>query len=238
MNPAGTMAMLADLEDGAPVPKTWQGEQVVPVRDIGLPTVWCHPRTHEVLQAGVDDKTGIEWKQLGLEGMRLASYAYREAMVYGMSDKQVFEAIRDNVDGLRDQLQLRAKNLRFDLAELDAVIVYQAPESRPEPAPQARPRGALRGGQLSTGGVAPQLASILMRTFSGDEMRRFVRYLPGGEELSGSLPGPNASPASVADAIADILRRHGRIDRDLRNRLVAARPGRAADIDAFFDSVL
>ena len=228
--------MLADLEDGAPVPKTWQGEQVVQVRDLGLPTVFCHPRTHEVLQAGVDDRTGIEWKTLGIDGMRLASYAYREAMVYGMSDRAVFEAIRDNVGGLRDQLQLRAKNFRFDLAELDAVIVYSAPEPR-QPA-TAKPQGALRGGQISGGNVEARLATLLLSMFSGDELRRFLRYLPGGEELVKGLPGPNTSPAAFADAAVSSLRQRGQIDRSLRDRLVAERARQAGAIDAFFDSVL
>lgn len=84
VNPSGTMAMLADLEDGAPVPKTWQGEQVVPVRDIGLPTVFCHPRTHEVLQGGVPRSPKILGPRSSMMGRApycviraRASYYYR-----------------------------------------------------------------------------------------------------------------------------------------------------------------
>lgn len=37
---ADSMALLRDLEDGAPVPQAWQGKRVVKVADLGAPTVF------------------------------------------------------------------------------------------------------------------------------------------------------------------------------------------------------
>ena len=43
---------------------------------------------------------------------------------------------------------------------------------------------------------------------------------------------------AVADAVTGILIRHGRLNRSLRDVLVAERPKRADEIDAFFSSIL
>ncbi len=230
-------ALLRDLENGAPVPQTWQGQRVVRVSELGAPTVFCHPRTGEALQAGVD-KVGVPWGELGLAWLRLAAFAYREDLVHGMTDRAVFEGLRDDVDKLRSKLMGWAKARKADLASLDAVVVYQA-----RPPTPARPVDIYRNSsphetplqQLAVGTVRARLTTLLLACFSSDEMRRFIRYFDEG--LAASLPGATASPMETASAAADLLVPHGRLDRSLRDRLIAERPRRVNEIDAFFNSI-
>lgn len=75
------------------------------------------------------------------------------------------------------------------------------------------------------------LEKLLLSLFSADELRRFLRYLPGGEMIMGNLPGPNASPASLAGEAVALLARAGLIDASFWARLLAERPRRQADIE-------
>ena len=76
------------------------------------------------------------------------------------------------------------------------------------------------------------LESLLLKMFSADELRRFVRYLPGGEAVSGGLPGQNASPVAVATSVVHALEEHGYLgDAILWECLVAERQRRRAEID-------
>lgn len=75
------------------------------------------------------------------------------------------------------------------------------------------------------------LANLLLSLFSADELRRWLRYLPGGDGLSGRLPGVNASPASLASEAVAELERDGMIDEVFWGRLIEERPRRKADID-------
>lgn len=236
---ADSMALLRDLEDGAPVPRAWQGKRVVKVADLGAPTVFCDPRTGAALQAGVA-KTGVPWGELGLDLLRLAAYGYREGLMHGMTDKAVFQGIRDDVDGLRTRLQQLAKNTRVDLASMDAIVVYKTHKIVDEPAHGGHPLRERQPSSAppSTGTVHTRFTKLLLAGFSDGEIRRLVRYLPDGEELSRGLPGDTASPMAVADAVTGILIRHGRLNRSLRDVLVAERPKRADEIDAFFSSIL
>lgn len=77
------------------------------------------------------------------------------------------------------------------------------------------------------------LESLLLKIFSADELRRFLRYLPEGEALSAALPGPTASPMAVAGAVVAVLDRDGSLKRPiLWQRLGEERPRRQAEIDA------
>lgn len=75
------------------------------------------------------------------------------------------------------------------------------------------------------------LANLLLSLFSADELRRWLRYLPGGDGLSGRLPGVNASPASLASEAVAELEREGMIDEGFWGRLIEERPRRKGDID-------
>lgn len=76
-----------------------------------------------------------------------------------------------------------------------------------------------------------QLSELLLSLFSADELRRFVRYLPDGDTLMGSLPGANASASQTAQETVYTLERHGLINHDLFDRLAAERPRRAHEIN-------
>lgn len=77
------------------------------------------------------------------------------------------------------------------------------------------------------------LESLFLKMFSADELRRFLRYLPDGEALSAALPGPTASPMSVASAVVAVLDRGGYLTGPVVwQRLGEERPRRRAEIDA------
>ena len=77
------------------------------------------------------------------------------------------------------------------------------------------------------------LESLLLKMFSADELRRFLRHLPEGESLSGSLPGPTASPVQVAHMAVEALDRVAYFAKPvLWQRLVEERGNRRAEIDA------
>ena len=80
----------------------------------------------------------------------------------------------------------------------------------------------------------PRLAlhRLLLSLFSADELRRFIRYMPGGESVISDLPGPGASPASLADSAVELLGHHGLVTPEFFQHVLAERPRRAADIQA------
>lgn len=232
-----TIGLMIDLDRGAPLPAMWQGMRVVPVSQLDVAKILCHPRTGVALQGdpGVDDN-GVMWGELKLEGLRLAAFGYEQGKFHGMTDKAVFAALTNDAD-LRGDLTTRAKALKVDLTTMDPRIVY-APPSRPryEAPAQLTP---MRTAQPTVGlGPVPRLANLLKAMFSMDEIRRFVRYLPGGQAVVETLPGVNAAPIVLFPAVAESLSSHGMIDRTLRDRLVAERSRRVDEIDAYFNSIL
>lgn len=77
-----------------------------------------------------------------------------------------------------------------------------------------------------------RLEALLLSLFSADELRRFIRYLPGGDALSGQLPGATASAATLANEAVGALARTGVLaDPDFWQRLRDERPRRAPEID-------
>lgn len=76
------------------------------------------------------------------------------------------------------------------------------------------------------------LESLLLAMFSADELRRFLRYLPGGDAIAGALPGANASPAAVAhEAVATLVKADYFGEATLWERMIAERPRRAEEIN-------
>jgi hypothetical protein len=214
----------------------WQGMRVVPVSQLDVAKILCHPRTGVALQGdpGVDDN-GVLWGELKLEGLRLAAFGYEQGKFHGMTDKAVFLALTTDAD-LRSDLTARAKALKVDLATMDRRVVY-APPSRPHyEAPT--PSTPYRAAQPTSLGVVPRLAELLKKMYSADEMRRFVSYLPDGRVMAEQLPSPPTTTAALFSTVAEVLSAHGMINRTLRDRLVAERSRRADEIDAFFNSIL
>ncbi|MBK8263879.1 MAG: hypothetical protein IPK80_21400 [Nannocystis sp.] len=72
------------------------------------------------------------------------------------------------------------------------------------------------------------LADLLLDLFSEPELRQMLTSV-GDRELLVALPS-SSSPVVLAHEAVAALRRRGKIDRELFERLVALRPGRAADI--------
>ena len=75
------------------------------------------------------------------------------------------------------------------------------------------------------------LRRVFLDMFSADEVRRFIRYLPHGNEMDGALPGTGSSPATLVDAVVDIAVRMGVVDATFFDALVAERPRRKDEID-------
>jgi hypothetical protein len=75
-----------------------------------------------------------------------------------------------------------------------------------------------------------RLRRLLLHMFSVDELRRFIRFMPGGHDLTFELPAPTASPSATAAAIVVALKDRKAIDRALFDRLVNERPRREPEI--------
>jgi hypothetical protein len=200
---------------------------------LSTPPVWCSPRTGQPLQAGKDEITETPWGELKLDGLREAAFGYREGMFVGMPDPQVFVNLRGDVLGIRGKIAARMKALGVKPEEMDAIVVFRQrkPLERLE-VPVSH--GAAR--RAGAGTLVSNLASLFLACFSSAELRRFLRYLPGGTDIVAALPGPDASAALFAAEAAEYLQRSGLIRRDLRDRLRAERPRRADEIDAVFSA--
>ena len=74
------------------------------------------------------------------------------------------------------------------------------------------------------------LAQLLTESFSGQELRRFVRGGPETDIISDELPGEAASPSKFAYATVDALLRHGLLDDVFFDRLIELRPRREGDV--------
>jgi hypothetical protein len=235
LNVTLTEAMLRHAEAGAPVGSTWQGLRIVMVRDVLAPELFCNPRTGKALQDGRDAVSLVPWADLGRDNLRLAAFGYSRGVFEGRPEDAVFKAVRDEA-ALRQRISVMAKAEKVDLASMDAVIVWRA-TSQPAAGPlrDGSPRPG-RSSPMRGGNPHAQMTSLLLDCFSPSELRRFVRYLPGGVDLDGALPGATVSASELASATVDTLRRHGRINRDLRDRLRAERPRKADEIDAVFDA--
>ena len=109
---------------------------------------------------------------------------------------------------------------REALAQLQqAVGTSIAPPRSDPPAPDTRSREAA-------------LHRLLLDLFSADELRRFIRYRPGGGEMIAALPGQMTSLAELAHAVVDLLVRRSEVDAGFFAAIEAERPRRHGDIDA------
>jgi len=73
------------------------------------------------------------------------------------------------------------------------------------------------------------LVEFLVNRFGSDELRRLMSY--NYPDVTQELPGPTASPASVADTCAEVLRRKGHLDAEFFVLLRRERPKFVAEID-------
>lgn len=74
------------------------------------------------------------------------------------------------------------------------------------------------------------LEAFLADAFGTGELRRFLRLLPGGDQLLLSLPDAGLAPAALVHEALDLLNRHGLIGPELFAQLAAARPKRADEV--------
>lgn len=233
--PAATIAMRAHASTGASVGKTWQGAKIASVHALAAPAVWCSPRTSRPLQDGKDEVTETPWGLLGLDGLRVAAFGYDQGMFDGLGESAVWDIVHSK-GPLHVKIVKRMAALDVKPEDMDPRVVFSArkPEAPSRPMRDGAPRdpSPLRGGMLAN------LSRLLMTLFSGDELRRFLRYLPGGADFVAALPGANASPAAVAHEAADRLIRQGMVNRAFRDALVLERPRRVNDIDTVFSSIL
>ncbi len=129
-------------------------------------------------------------------------------------------------------------------AALYAIVnQYVAPSNRPPTFPRGvRAVGTVPGivpdelrstREENRPRVAPtdELVHLLTSLFEVEELRRFVRTLSDGASLDASLPGPPVSLNNFASAVVELLRRYGRLDTELFDRLIEVRVGRRADIE-------
>lgn len=228
-----TRAMLVHVSAGGPLGETWAGQRIVELSKLAAPPIWCSPPNGRPLQAGVDERTGIPWGELGLGGLRLAHFGYLHGMFGGEPDKAVFAEMQDAKGRQRVIDRMSAMGVRAE--DMDARVVYQTPKApQPPPPPRVMRDGALAQQRPVPGGLVGSLADLLVAMFDGRELRQLARD-HGGTSAAHALPEA-CSLASLAHELADVLRRQGLINRQLRDRLIVARPRRVADIDAVFSA--
>lgn len=99
--------------------------------------------------------------------------------------------------------------------------------------PQPSPRTAHAPSREPEPTSHESLAQLLLSLFSSDELRRFIRYLPYGDDLTAELPGSSASPAALVHEAVQVLERHGLLsDPRFWGGMLEERPRRGRDIDA------
>lgn len=231
VNVEQTRAMLAHAATGAPVGATWGGLRIVDIAEVVSPRIYCNPRTSKALQGGADEISLVPWAQLGLDGLRLAAYGYMRGLFDGRPEEAVFASVRDDA-ALRQRITVMAKAAGDKLEDLDDRLIWRPAKGQPAAPARDTQRIRMRGGQSAT---SPWIAleELLLRRFSGDEMRRlFSNYL--GSEFCSALPGTNASPATLAHDAVDLIRRRGLATPELQRALRAERPRAADEIDAVF----
>jgi tetratricopeptide (TPR) repeat protein len=77
-----------------------------------------------------------------------------------------------------------------------------------------------------------ELEDLLLSMFTEAEVRRCVRYLPGGEHIYAELPGAAVSLKDLVHQAVSVLERHGRLDGHFFEVLTRERPARSAEIQA------
>ena len=230
LDEAKTRDLRRHLAAGAPLPDSWHGQRIAATRTLSTPPLWCVPRTGVPLQNGRDGATDIPWGELLLDGLRLTAFGLESGFFGGLADETIFARMKENTGGVREKLAERAKNAGVNLATMDRRVVFtpaRVPDSDGEPAPFVIPRHA-----NPTGNLAELLASL----FENDQLHRFLGSYTDGAEVREGVMSPNSSRASYTFAVADALRAGGYIDSDLCSRLTRARPRRARDIAAVFET--
>lgn len=75
------------------------------------------------------------------------------------------------------------------------------------------------------------LERMLLDMFSPAELRRLLRYLPGGDGVVAELPGENVAPVRFVEAVVEVLGKRGMLDATFFDMVRAERPRRVAEID-------
>ncbi len=83
-----------------------------------------------------------------------------------------------------------------------------------------------------------KIQKLLISLFNTEELLRFLRYGPQGEEILSKLPSMKVSLDEIAYETIDLLQRYGLIDHAFFARLVRERPGRTEDINQTYKSWL
>jgi len=76
-----------------------------------------------------------------------------------------------------------------------------------------------------------KLEEFLMSAFSDNELRRFIRYLPEGDQMLNRLPANGVSLSEFTSAFVELAQRDGIIDDKFFAALMAERPRRRDAIE-------
>lgn len=176
------------------------------------------PVSGELLQAGKDWRTGVEWGRLPRARLGLGRWMKLNGMLGGLSDTALLADLETagptstNADAVR-----RARGVTDEqIAGLAEGVSTTMPETPAIPA----------GGSSTTA-----LYNLLATIFSADEIRRLLSFLPDGKVLVAELPGATASLMAMASAAVEVLQRHGRVDDAFWTAVHAARPRRRDEIE-------
>jgi hypothetical protein len=233
----------------APPPEGWsqwmQGQLKLADRIIVVCTPTYSGRASRDAPAGVGLGVSWEWHLIRKEVYETRGEGSRIVPVFCDADgaasipPEVWDRPRHDVSKLDGPGYLALLDDLFGRPEIAARPVG-APRTRAAPLPVApvSPTAAATGSARTpaprppaAGGATARVAleRLLLDMFGDSELRRFVAYLPGGDELKAQLPSGGA-PVDFAHALVARLVRRGEVDGALFDALAVERPRRAAEI--------
>jgi hypothetical protein len=184
----------------------------------------------------------------------LAARLNRDALIAGLPDTFTAGLVRVDQGGAQIVTDLLRLNqvLRLDDGTVPLREWLETAEMLAGPIPEAAVfRDALR--QLDEASAEPRppapaappikltstdsqtreqaLGRIFLDMFSADEVRRFIRYLPHGNEMDAALPGASSAPATLVAEVVTTAIRMGIVDSAFFDALVAERPRRKDEIE-------
>lgn len=243
VDPAASGQLLAHLAAGGRLPATWRGQKIADVRRLSTPPIWCSPRPpHRELQAGADEVSRVMWAALGVDGLRVACHGFARGFFDGMTDDAVLAVMQVERNptrvGQAAQAGVTRKIVEDDFANSRVSTTAYDHLLFPQPTAPRERDDERDGPPLPQPGsnIVKSLTAFFTVSFSPDELRRELGYLPEGRRIVNNLPGSGVAASELYFRAAEVLHRYGMVTTVLRDTLIALRPRRINEIEAMFSA--
>lgn len=229
---ATSLAATRHRRAGKPLRSTFKGRAVADLSSLVF-VVEYSPRTGAALEDGEDPDEGTDWSTQDENDLRVLAWASFHPNQEARAKRRVLER-RSDAEVIAAMDERKEWWLRIVAAAPTGAALrnFSEPVLRcgavGQPEQSAPPVASLAQVDLS-GSSESVLYRLLLVLFDANELRRFLADFEYG--LEHKIPS-GGSPADLAFEAAQVLRRHGLVDRDLFGRLRAVRRSRIADIDA------